>query len=96
MTGRDNNGSDESAGLMEFPCQFPLKVFGLNREGFDEIVLDLVRAHCAVETEFRITRNESRHGKYQSLTITFMAESREQLDKIYQSLTDSEHVVMSL
>lgn len=86
----------EQTELMEFPCEFPLKVFGLNDMSFEARVLDLVRVHCSAETEFTITRNESKKGKYQSLTISFTAHSRQQLDDIYQSLTDSEHVVMSL
>jgi putative lipoic acid-binding regulatory protein len=88
-----NNGVEE---LLQFPCEFPLKVFGLNEEGFEQVVLELVRGHCEETTEFSVTRNESRKGKYQSLTITFIAHSRQQLDGIYQSLTDCEQVVMSL
>ena len=48
------------------------------------------------ETAFGNLENESKKGKYQSLTITFTAQSRQQMDDIYQSLSDSEHVVMSL
>ncbi len=82
--------------IMDFPCEFPLKTFGLNKPGFEQIVIDLIRPHCAESTTFKVKKNESRKGKYQSLTITFTAQSRLQMDAIYQSLTDSEHVVMSL
>ena len=82
--------------LMGFPCEFPLKVFGLNEPGFKDKVLELVAAHCPASTEFKVTRNESKKGKYQSLTVTFTAYSRAQLDDIYQSLSDSDDVVMSL
>lgn len=81
---------------MEFPCRFPLKVFGLNHAEFEPIVLELVRQHCPASAELEVSRNESKKGKYQSLTIVFTAHSRQQLDDIYQTLTDSEHVVMSL
>ncbi len=86
----------EEQQIMEFPCEFPLKVFGLNKPEFESIVLDLVSAHCDDDTQFRVIRRESKKGKYQSLTVTFIAQSRAQMDDIYQSLTDSEHVVMSL
>jgi putative lipoic acid-binding regulatory protein len=82
--------------LMQFPCQFPLKVFGLNNENFEQIVLELIRVHCPQSTEFEVSKNESKKGKYQSLTITFTAHSRQQLDDIYQSMADCEQVVMSL
>ncbi len=95
MTG-DNKGEQPTTELMEFPCEFPLKAFGLNNPGFEEIVIDLIRAHCPESTTFKVKKNESKKGKYQSLTVTFTAQSRAQMDNIYQSLTDSEHVVMSL
>ena len=89
-------GDSEKTELMEFPCEFPLKVFGLNTSDFEVVVLELVKLHCSPSTQFKVTKNQSKKGKYQSLTITFSANSRQQLDNIYQSLTDSEHVVMSL
>ena len=88
--------SSEKTELMEFPCEFPLKVFGLNSDDFEALVLELVKLHCSPATQFNVTKNESKKGKYQSLTITFSANSRQQLDDIYQSLTDCERVVMSL
>ena len=86
----------ETQEIMEFPCEFPLKVFGYNNSDFEARVLELLALHISGDTELKISRNESRKGKYQSLTITFTAHSRTQLDNIYQALTDSEHVVMSL
>lgn len=82
--------------LMDYPCDFPLKVFGVNNEHFEPAVIDILRIHCDESIEFRIKRNTSRNGKYQSLTVNFTAHSRQQLDAIYQSLTDCELVVMSL
>ena len=88
--------STETTELLEFPCEFPLKVFGLNSDVFEGSVMEIVKLHCALNTQFYVKKNQSKKGKYQSLTITFTAHSRQQLDDIYQSLTDSEHVVMSL
>ena len=89
-------GQDQTDELMEFPCEFPLKVFGYNNDSFEPAVLQLVAAHCPPDTGFEVRRNQSSKGRYQSLTITFTAHSRAQLDAIYVDLTASEHVVMSL
>ena len=86
----------ETQELMTFPCDFALKVFGLNDPKFEAIVMSLVECHCPPDTEFTISRNESSKGKYESLTIHFIAQSRAQLDEIYQALTDCEQVVMAL
>jgi putative lipoic acid-binding regulatory protein len=92
----DDATEEERLELMKFPCDFPLKVFGHNHDDFEDHVLELLRRHCPGDTQFSVSRNQSSKGKYQSLTIRFTAYSRSQLDDIYQSLTDSEQVVMSL
>jgi len=82
--------------MMQFPCDFGLKVFGLESDHFEQHVLEILRRFCPEETCFKVNKNVSKQGKYQSLTINFEAQSREQMDNIYQALKDSEHVVMSL
>ena len=92
-----NVGSGEDNGeLMQFPCDYGLKVFGLESDHFEDHVLEILRQFCHDETCFKVNKNVSKKGKYQSLTVNFTAQSREQMDNIYQALKDSEHVVMSL
>ncbi len=93
MTSSKPNQTEE---ILQFPCDFPLKVFGLNRPDFEFTIIDILKIHCSESTQFTVKKNESRKGKYQSLTVNFNATSRQQLDDIYQSLTDSDQVVMSL
>ncbi len=50
----------QSGDVLEFPCEFPLKVFGFNNEEFETVVLELVAAHCPPATEFAVARNQSR------------------------------------
>ena len=88
---------DSGQPVMTFPCRFPLKTFGRgDQEDFERIIVDLLRPHCGEDCHFEIRRNQSSGGKFQSLTVTFEAQSREQLDAIYRALADCEHVVMSL
>jgi putative lipoic acid-binding regulatory protein len=51
-------------------------------------------ARLAVGESIRIT--PSKAGNYLSLTAVIEAESQEQLDQIYQALTDCDQVVMAL
>jgi len=89
----DENGKP----VLEFPCRFPLKTFGRgDHEDFEQVIVDLLRPHCGDDCHFEIRRNRSSGGKFQSLTVIFEAQSREQLDAIYRTLSDCEHVVMSL
>lgn len=82
--------------VLEFPCQFPVKAFGHQHPDFARIVLDVVRKHAEETTEEDLTMNNSRNGRYLSVTITIRATSQVQLDNIYRALSDHEMVVMAL
>ncbi len=82
--------------LLQFPCEFPLKVFGRPGVEFEVAVLEIVRRHGADPTEGAIRSRTSRNGNYLALTITFEASSRQQLDAIYQDLSRCQAVVMAL
>jgi len=86
--------SEQSA--LEFPCRFPIKVMGDNDEGFvDEIVM-LARRHIPNLGEGAVSTTPSRTAKYISVTITFTAESREQLDDLYRAMHAHPQVKMVL
>ena len=81
--------------LLAYPCTFPLKVVGLNTEAFERAVRDVVRKHLGgivVEYGARTSSGE----KYLSVTATFAAESRAQVDAIYRELNGHELVVTTL
>ncbi len=81
--------------LLAYPCTFPLKVVGLNSEAFERAVREVVRRHLGdlvVEYEAK----KSSGGKYLSVTATFAAESREQVEAIYRELKGHDLVVMTL
>lgn len=81
--------------IIKFPCEYPITVMGLNNEDFSSAVLIIVQKHLQTDA-FEQTSKLSKGGKYLSLTFTFMARSREQLDSLYHELNDHELVVMTL
>lgn len=81
---------------LKFPCRFPIKVFGSAEEDFLDHAHKLVKKHVpelALE-HCRLTRSSK--GRYVSVTIEIMADSREQLDAIYAELKADERVVAML
>ena len=82
--------------VFDFPCNFPIKAMGKTQPDFYQIVIDLLRVHVPDLDETTLKVQPSRNGRYQSVTLTVRATSREQLDAIYQALTDSDHVMMAL
>ena len=95
MAGKLESGESALA-LIEYPSQFPLKVFGHQSDDFEPIVLDLIRARCPQAEHIDVRRRSSRGGKYLALTLTFTVYSQLQLEEIYQDLYDCDQVVMSL
>ncbi len=73
--------------LLEFPCEFPLKVMGATQEGFAEEILRVVTIHVPDFDATRMEMRASSGGNYISLTCTVTATSKEQLDNLYRALT---------
>jgi putative lipoic acid-binding regulatory protein len=73
--------------LIDYPCDFPIKVMGLKVEGYIDAMSYVVRQFDPDWTEDRLKTRESAGGKYLSLTFTVRATSREQLDELYRTLS---------
>jgi hypothetical protein len=86
--------SGESESLLQFPTDVPIKVFGRNDSDFRGAVLAIVEAHYGAA--YRLAEHHSKQGNYVSLTITVRAESRAQIDAVYQDLVASEQILMAL
>ena len=82
--------------LFQFPCDFPLKVMGRHTDDFRSIVLGIVQKHAGAVDISRLEERPSKDGTYLSLTCTFQAQSREQLDALYRELTSHEKVLIVL
>lgn len=77
--------ADES--LIEFPCDFPIKVMGATQEGFAQAVLEVVIRHAPDFDAATMQMRPSKAGNYLSLTCTVRATSKAQLDALYSALT---------
>ncbi|MDD9893206.1 MAG: DUF493 domain-containing protein [Gammaproteobacteria bacterium] len=94
-----NNGdlpSDVQETLMEFPCDFPLKVFVKPANDVDQQILTLIEPHTGKLPLSAVQRKVSRTGKFISLTVNFTATSKPQVDAIFAALGESDLVVMAM
>jgi putative lipoic acid-binding regulatory protein len=82
--------------LFKFPCEFPLKVMGRQSADFRSLVIGIVQKHTGPLDASKIEERPSKDGSYLSLTCTFEAQSREQLDALYRELTSCERVLVVL
>ncbi len=77
----------ENKTLLEFPCDFPLKIIGERVDGYAQAVLAVVLAHAPDYDSATVEMRPSKQGKYLSLTCTVRARSQNQLDDLYRALT---------
>lgn len=83
--------------LLEFPCQFNLKVMGFNDPELINEICAIISAHSKdFDPQGNITTRPSSSGKYIAVTAMMYAESKAQLDLIYQALHNHPLIKMTL
>ena len=82
--------------LIDYPCEFPIKIMGHTRAGFAQAMLEVIGRHAPDFNGATLEMKSSKHGKYLSITCVINATSRAQLDALYQELCDHPMVVMVL
>jgi hypothetical protein len=73
--------------LLEFPCDFPLKIMGKAEDAFAQVVLEIVSRHAPGFDVATMEMRASSGGNYLSLTCTVVATSKPQLDALYTDLS---------
>ena len=86
----------QTADPMQFPSEFTIKVFGLASDAFEMEVITIIRKYVYDLRENSLSNRYSKDKKYLAMSITFIAESREQLDSIYRELSSNPHILMAL
>ncbi len=86
----------DTENLIEFPCRFPIKIMGRDQSEFEAHVLQIISAHVDDINADDVSIRPSRNGTFLSVTVTVSAQSQEQLDRIYRTLTASEQVLYVL
>jgi putative lipoic acid-binding regulatory protein len=96
MTDKQTNNEEQEETLIDFPCDFPVKVMGASIPEFHACINKIAKKHDSEYITDETTQNVSKTGKYVSLTLNIHAKDKKQLDKIYQELTDHELVLWAL
>ena len=86
--------SEES--VIEFPCEFPIKMMGRDTPEFREAMRTIVEKHAGKLDDSRVQAALSRNGSFVSVTITITATSQQQLDDIYREVSARDDVLMAL
>lgn len=82
------------ATLLEFPCEFPLKIMGRTQPGFAQAMIAIVQRHAPDFDPSTVAMRPSRENTYLSITATINAQSKQQIDDLYRELCD--HPMVSI
>jgi putative lipoic acid-binding regulatory protein len=77
---------------LKFPVDFPLRIIGVNEEGFKPMVLEILHRHVPDLDETTIHQRLSNRGKYCSVSVRFVAQTRQQVDELYSELGRNKNV----
>lgn len=77
----------EQESLIEFPCDFPIKIMGEKHDDFVKTIIAILHGHVSDFDANSIELRASSGGKYISLTCNVYVTSKPQLDDIYRALT---------
>ncbi len=87
---------DRDPSLLEFPCDFPIKMMGRDTSEFAAIATGIVETFTGPLPASAIQTALSRNGNFVSVTVTISATSQQQLDDIYRAATSHADVLMAL
>ena len=81
--------------LLEFPCDFPIKMMGAANDEFRSLALGIITRHFGTLDPDKIEERPSSGGKFLGITVTVRAESKAQLDAAYTELTSCRQVLVA-
>lgn len=81
---------------LDFPTPFPVKAMGKPSDDIQSVLLGCFHQLNVEFDEDSLHKAQSSTGKFVSVTATITAQSRKQLDSIYEYLADHPAVLMTL
>jgi putative lipoic acid-binding regulatory protein len=88
--------NDEHSSPIEFPCEFIIKMMGKNTPDFESQALGIIKKHFPKIKANQFTNRLSKDNNYLSISVTVPAESKEQLNALYQDLSKEPTILMAL
>jgi hypothetical protein len=91
------NGKDlNEKGLMKFPCDFRIKIIGVQSDDFVQNILSIAQKYFPDTKDTAVRSQPSQQGNFIAITITLHVHDQETLDKLYMELTKHPDIKMVL
>ncbi len=82
--------------LLEFPCEFPIKIMGPATADFEAQIRAIALVHVGEVPEAAWRIRPSAQGNFVGMTLTFTATTKRQIDNLYRAITAHPDVKMCL
>lgn len=86
----------EDQRALTFPTSFLIKAIGLAEYNIHSVLMSVLDRYQVQYEVDGMTVQASKHGKYASVSVWITAESRKQLDDIYEGLQFRPEIVMTI
>ncbi len=80
--------------LWKFPCQFLFKAMAVAKEGVEDKIVAAIQQ--LIPGDYIPKVSPSKKGTYVAVSVTFTAQSKEQLDQVYLAVNKIEEVKFCL
>lgn len=82
--------------FFKFPFQFPIKIMASTQKNAIEFILETLKKEVHNPETINFDIKESKTRKYVSITATFEARNKDQIDKLYYLLSTHKEIYMVL
>jgi putative lipoic acid-binding regulatory protein len=92
MTEQKQEVAKEEETLVEFPCDFFIKVMGETSDDFANAMVKVIQVYAPKFDASKVDIRASSGGKFISLTCSVYVTTKTQLDSIYRALSENPQV----
>ena len=92
MTEQKQDVAKEEETLVEFPCDFFIKVMGETSDDFANTMVKVIQVYAPKFDASKVDMRASSGGKFISLTCNVYVTTKTQLDSIYRALSEHPQV----
>ena len=82
--------------LLQFPCDYPIKVMARTVPGLRGVLDEILRRHAGAAALERVTERPSRQSNYVGVTYVIQAHSEAQISALFADLKTCADVLMVL
>ena len=82
--------------LINFPCEFPIKILGKDSDVFENTVSQIMAKHDQKYSEISVKKNNSKNKNYIALTWVVNVNNKDELDNIYRDLSKDKNILFVL